>query len=332
MFKKNKKYPLDGKHLNIKDSVEENNSHIKEILDGSHLEKHSVLNHIHKIVMPPITSYVKKKKKKHLQKHGHDNLETNFWLFDGLKRVKIVRENVGKSGALHVIYNFWETVTFFDYISPASWLEAFWVSMLNCKSVRNRYKLIRSILTMSIYKMHHLKNGETIEILEVAAGSSQVLIKTIAFLKKRGIKINAKLIDIDEKSLETAKRLAEKLGISDSIETKVQNLFKYFSTEGDGKKYDIIEMVGIADYLTDEQKYFVYGESNKKLNAGGFLITANISDNPEREFIHTVADWPDMIYRSKEEMEIFIGGSGFNKNLVFTEPLGVYVVAVGEKD
>lgn len=329
MFKK-KKYLLDEKHLKIE--KENDNDLIKEILSNSFLETFSFLNRIHIFVMPFITAFVKRKKHKHFLKHGHSNLKTNFVLFDGLKRVRIVRENVGKSGALHVIYNFWETVTFFDYISPASWLEAFWVSMLNCKSVRNRYKLIRSILSMSIYRVNHLNEGREINVLEVAAGSSQVLIKTIAFVKRKGITVRAKLIDIDDKSLETAKRLAEKLGVLDQIETKTQNLFKYFSTEDDGRKFDIVEMVGIADYLTDEQKDFVYGSTYKKLNKGGFFITANISDNPEREFIHTVADWPDMIYREREEMDKFVSSAGFSKRLVFKEPLGVYVVAVGEKD
>ena len=327
---KKKKYLLDDKHLKI----EKENDHelINEILSNSFLENFSFFNRIHIFVMPFITSFVKRKKHKHFLKHGHSNLKTNFFLFDGLKRVRIVRENVGKSGALHVIYNFWETVTFFDYISPASWLEAFWFSVLNCKAVRNRYKLVRSILSMSIYRVNHINEGREINVLEVAAGSSQVLIKTIAYVKRKGIIVKAKLIDIDEKSLESAKRLAEKLGVADQIETKTQNLFKYFSTEDDGRSFDIVEMVGIADYLTDEQKDFVYGSTYKKLNKGGFFITANISDNPEREFIHTVADWPDMIYRGRDEMDKFVSGAGFSKRLIFKEPLGVYVVAVGEKD
>ncbi len=329
MFKK-KFLPLDGRQLKIQ--TENNHDFIKEIMNGSFLEKFTFVNKIHTLVTPPITSYVKNKKEKHFQKTNSRVLETNFFLFDGLKRIKIVRENGGKAGALAIIYNFWETVTFFELFLPTSWIEVFWASSLNCKSVRNRYKLIRSILSMAIYRRYEINGDKDINILEVAAGSSQVLIRTIAYMKRKGIIIKAKLIDIDEKSLESARHLAERLGVLDQIETKTQNLFKYFSTEDDRRTFDIIEMVGIADYLTDEQKDFVYGSSYKKLHKNGFLITANISDNPEREFIHTVADWPDMIYRKEEEMVDFVVKAGFTKNLVFKEPLGVYVIAVGEKD
>ena len=290
------------------------------------LESLTLVNRIQLAIIPFIVAYVKRKKEKHLQETGLPSLNKNFFLFDGFSsHLQLIRNVAGKSRALLEIYNFFPNLRWYDLFLPSTWVSAFWESLLNAKAVRNRYRLTKSTLLGAL----ELK-GNGARVLELAAGTSQALLETMSLLKSRGIIVHATLVDTDATSLEEARFLARHLGVEDQIETVVQNLVHYLKENYKNKKFDVVEMVGIADYLNEKYLAFVYETSNKILSDGGKFITANICDNPEKDFIHTVIDWPEMFYRDLVHMDQVLRSSGFTPT-VFKEPAEVYVIGVAEK-
>ena len=293
----------------------------------SELEGFSFINRIQLFLMPFIVKYVKGKKEKIEKENGAKVLNSNFFFFDGFSaHVKLIRSVAGKSIALQEIYNFYPNFRWFHIFNPGMMIAAFWEGLLNCKAVRNRYRLTKSTL-MGVLEL----KGSGARVLELAAGTSQALLETISILKKRGIIVYATLVDIDATSLEDAKALAKSLGVEDQVETVVQNLVSYLKENYKSKQFDVVEMVGIADYLNEKYLAYVYGMSNKILSIGGKLITANISDNPEKDFTHIVVDWPSMFYRDIAHMDSVLRQTGFFTPHVFKEPAEVYVIGVGEK-
>lgn len=293
---------------------------------GVELEELTWVNRVQLFLMPYITEIVKRKKERQFLKTGQHQLKTNFLLFDGTPWVMSIRKNAGKAQALTNIYNFFPSWRLIDFLNPVSWLEAFWASVMNCKAVRNRYRYTKSILQSAIT----LSGKDHVRVLELAAGTSQALLETVASFRSKKIDVYVTLVDIDQSSLDNAMKLAESLGVSDLVTTETQNLFVYLKENRKKVNFDVVEMVGIADYLDDKQSVLVYKLSNQVLVDGGKLITSNISDNPEREFVHTVVDWPDMYYREEKVIHDFLCESGFTKPTVFKEP-AMYVIGVAEK-
>lgn len=305
--------------------MEANNIHLT--LMDTELEGYTLVNRIQSFFIPLIVSYVNKKKEKHVAVYGSSVLKSNFLFFDGFSsHVQMIRDTAGKAQSLIEIYNFYKDLKWYQLFFPSTWVAAFWEGLLNCKAVRNRYRLTKSNLASML---EFSGNGST--ILELAAGTAQAMLETMATLKARGIIVYATLVDTDQRSLEEARYLARFLGVEDQIETVVQDLIRYLRVNHNKKHFDVVEMVGIADYLDERQLAFVYHRSNEILKSGGKLITANITNNFEREFTHTVVNWPNMFYREMSHMDQVLRSAGFPMPHVFKEPTGVYVIGVSEK-
>lgn len=294
---------------------------------NSDLEGFGLINRIQLLLIPFIVSFVKRKKEEHFKKTGSYKPKNNFLFFDGFSsHVQSIRDTAGTAAALVGIYNFYPNLRWYHFFFPSTWVAAFWEGLLNCKAVRNRYRLTKSSLLSALEI-----SGNGSRVLELAAGTAQALLETMSLLKSRGIIVYATLVDTNPQSLEEAKALAKFLGVENQIEVVVYNLIHYLKENRDKEKFDVVEMVGISDYLNEKYLAFVYARSNEILKSGGKLITANIADNPEREFTHTVVNWPDMFYREVSHMDDVLRSSGFVNPHVFKEPTEVYVIGVGEK-
>lgn len=250
------------------------------------------------------------------------NINT-FW-FDGLGLSnRAIKEGAASWRALDIIYNY----PFGQARGLQGIVDNFWVGMINAQAVRNRLKLVKQEIRRAILRF---SDNDEIRLLSLAAGSAQGVIEVMAELRDSGIRVRALLVDIDQTALDYAVKLAYRHGVGDQIKTvktsvaQVARISRNFQPQ-------IIEMLGLLDYIPQDKAIRLVGNIYNSLEANGIFLTCNIRHNPERHFLKWVINWP-MIYRTLDELEQIIGGAGFSNYRFINEPLKVHCLVIAQKE
>ena len=185
-------------------------------------------------------------------------------------------------------------------------------------------------MELAIRKIYKNKK-DVIKLFSLASGSARAVIEVMGKLKKQGIIVEAKLLDLNQGALEKSKEIAIENDVLNSISLcrdKVSNFIEYC----DGWRPDIIEMVGFLDYLNDEKALSLFKKIISTMTPGGFFITCNIKDNYERKFITKILNW-DMIYRDEIDLAKLMLESGFlpSRCKIIYEPSLIHGLTMGEK-
>lgn len=240
-----------------------------------------------------------------------------------------VIDNVTNHNALEVLYskgNLFSTKKFLKKI-----FQHVWFNVDNSKGVRNRLKLVRRELKRHLQEIS--SSDKEINIISIASGSSRAVIETInegRYLD--GTKLSVTFLDKNPEAIKYSKGLSETIShenidlewINDTVGNYLRGL--------PNKKFDVVEIVGLLDYFSDEKVVETFKGIHNILQDGGIVITANINHNKEEKFITNVIDWP-MVYRTAEELAVLVNRAGFdyNKMKVFYEPLKVHGMVVAKK-
>lgn len=231
--------------------------------------------------------------------------------------------------ALDIIYNFTG-----DENDP---LADFWVNMRNAQAVRNRLKISKMLIRGGLLRRRELTGRGTkrnpLQLVSLAAGSAQGVIEEVARLKwEDGIVVKVCLIDSDPAAESVVMEKAELHKVIDLITfipERADRFDKFIKSE-----IDMIEMLGLLDYLATPIAVRLCKKIRKHLPEFGYFLTCHIHENPEMEFLRYVIDWgikPHMYYRSKKELSEIMGSAGFPTTSLYTEPHGIHSIAVGVK-
>lgn len=252
------------------------------------------------------------------------DVRTNSLWFDGLcPELRKVKEGAASWKALDQIYN-WR---FNQGYGLGDRLGDFWFGMINAQSVRNRFKLVKEEVRRAIIAC----NGhQEVRILSLACGSAQAIIELIAEFKSKGSYVSAMLLDQDQTALDYAQVLAHRYGVSDRIQVVNATVFR---VSGVAKTFkpQIIEMLGLLDYLPYPTAVKLISKIQEVLPPKGFFLTCNIMHNSEQHFLKWVINWP-MIYRTPQDMAEIVSNGGFNNVRLVSEPLKLHVLAVVQKE
>lgn len=268
--------------------------------------------------------YVRGKKTACKKIGKHSPCINTFW-FDGLGReCRKVKEYATTWRAMDIIYNhpFPERKTLRGYVDEFYW------NSLNCQALRNRLKLIKTELRSAISQIDR-HEGE-VRIMSLACGSAEASIEIIAECKKKGKIIQAILIDIDQDALIKAEKIAEHYGIRDQIITRKDSVYSLSEISRDFKPH-IIEMLGLIDYLPQDEAIHLVRKIQGALEPQGIFLTCNISPNIEQHFLTWVINWP-MIYRSPEDMAEIAVCSGFSDYRIIYEPHKIHGLLIARKN
>lgn len=95
---------------------------------------------------------------------------------------------------------------------------------------------------------------------------------------------------------------------------------------------DIVEMVGLMDYLDDKAATLLIAKIYEHLNQNGSLIFSNINHNPEERFVSKTVNW-DQIYRDPHQLGELLMAGGFDSQhcQIICEPLNIQTVAIALK-
>jgi hypothetical protein len=251
----------------------------------------------------------------------------NSLFFDGLgPGSRAVKACAGQWKALDIIYNhrFYQQ-EFAARGSVAGWIDGFWSGMLNCQAVRNRLLLAKVELKRVILQM----GTDHVHIVSLAAGSAQGVIEVAAELKPCGVRVSLLLMDIEPSALVYAQGLAQEHGVGDQVEVLAGDVRKSIRVIHD-RKPQIVEMIGLMDYLPDPMAIRLIAAIRRGLPEEGVFLTANIYKSFERHFVKWVMDWK-MIYRNPTSLGNILASAGFQEFRLISEPLGIHGIAIAKK-
>ena len=240
-----------------------------------------------------------------------------------------VIDNATNHKALEVLYSRGDLFSikkvgsnFFKYV---------WFNINNSKAVRNRLKFVKRELRNHLEEIS--KYDREISVLSIASGSSRAIIETVRdgeYLK--GTKLSLVFLDKNEQAISYSKDLSTNIShlpiklswIHDTVGNYLRSVPK--------DKFDVVEIVGLLDYFTNDKVVEIFKGIYGLLQDGGIMITSNVNHNIEEKFITNVIDWP-MIYKTAEGLAELANKSGFdyNKMKVFYEPLKVHGMVIAKK-
>jgi len=247
----------------------------------------------------------------------------NCWLGDGLTASgRRVRDGAKTWRALDTVYNFKEGK---GPNAIARLIDTFYMHIRSAQAPRNRLKMAKETLWDAALHIRSERDStlanEPVRILSLAAGSAQGVIEVMDGLRKQGIRCEAFLVDTDPTAIAHARTLANTHGLSDSLQAVVGDVFRFKKLIGDFQP-DIVEMMGLTDYLEDRQAVVLFKLIRMRLHRGGYFFTSNVHPNPERYFLEQVVNWGDMIYRTKHDLKNLLAEAGFLDPKVVPEPHG----------
>ncbi len=98
-------------------------------------------------------------------------------------------------------------------------------------------------------------------------------------------------------------------------------------------KADIVEMMGLLDYLRESLAHPLIRKIRLHLAEGGYFFCCHIHPNSERYFLKYVVNWDSgMLYRTRDEFADVLHQGGFLTPALLTEPHGIHSVSVARKN
>lgn len=233
--------------------------------------------------------------------------------------------NAAAYKALEVMYTFPERKA----KGKVNLTNIFWENFLdNARSIRNRLALVKKEIIDTICTVATKKR--TVHLLSVGSGSARPVLEAVALFNGQ-FSVEVMLIERDKAAIEFSKTLAAEFHINHTTQL-TENFFR-LERESAEFRPDVVELVGLLDYLTEKQAIVLLKKVLQVLVPGGYLIAGNIAPNPEAPFVAKGINWPTMIYRTPQEFRNLLIEAGFPlTNIRITrEPLGIHTLAIVHK-
>ena len=259
--------------------------------------------------------------KKALWKALGRELSINTMWVDGLNETcRYIKEGAATWRALNLIYN--------HTFGKDGLVADFWLGMRNAQGVRNRKRLV---VTLLVQHLRDLAEDGHVRLLSLASGSAQSVIEALLVLKEEGIWVETVLVDVDPGALEHSRELAQLHGLGDQItilEQDLRDLLRLTRALENHPPFHVIEMVGLLEYVKDKTVVSLVRSARSVLSPEGVFLTASITNNPERWFLHWVINW-EMTYRSKGALGQLLLEAGFKDEHceIISEPQEIFHLA-----
>ena len=206
-----------------------------------------------------------------------------------------------------------------------------WLGINNSKAARNRLRLVKREIKRKIVQL--AAEDKEIKIINIASGSARAVLESIDEIPLgNDLKLSAVFIDKNQEAISFSQQLASSHKYFSSFQWVRDTADHFLKTSSQKTKYNIAEVVGLLEYLNNEDASNIFTLVNESLESGGVLITTNIVDNPERRFMSNSIGWK-MIYRSVDELSSLLMGAGFvlDKMKIYYEPQRLHSVIVAQK-
>jgi len=165
---------------------------------------------------------------------------------------------------------------------------------------------------------------QPVHALCLGAGPGRIIIDALLESPESS---HATLVDISSDAFDYGKELAASCGLADRV--------KY--VKGDVRDVKdvldpppvVVKMIGICEYLTDEQIVDIVKSLSDVMAPGGSVVFNSISTAHGTDRFFRRVMGLHMIHRSPEQLSALFAQAGFEQFVSIPEPLGVYHVIVG---
>ncbi len=189
-------------------------------------------------------------------------------------------------------------------------------------ALRNRKRLGATVLT----KLIEESDSDDAHILCLGAGPGITIIEA---LKRANGAAHATLVDISNDAFEYGQQLADSEGVGHKVRYilgDVRNIDDLLH-----EPPDIVTMIGICEYLTDEQIIEIIVAAASVMPAGASIVFNSISKRHGTDRFFRRVFGLHMNHRSPEELQVLMSEAGFMNFTAIPEPLGVYHMIVGRR-
>jgi hypothetical protein len=189
-------------------------------------------------------------------------------------------------------------------------------------ALRNRRLLASRILAELIEQAHN----QPAYVLCLGAGPGHIIIDAIL---QSGCTAKALLVDLNADAFEYGKALADAAGLAKNVnfvQADVRQVGNMLA-----QPPDITKMLGICEYLTDEQIVAIAGALAAVMPSGAPIVfnTLSLAHGTDRFFRRVFG--LKMIHRGARQLGALFEQAGFGGFTAEGEPLGVYEIVVGRK-
>lgn len=190
------------------------------------------------------------------------------------------------------------------------------------RALRNRRRLAAALLTRLI----DASARQPAHVLCLGAGPGHIISDALCQAKAPA---TATLVDLSSDAFDYGKELARRLGLSGRMKFLL----------GDARNIkallaqppDIIKLLGLCEYLSDEQITLIVRAVAEVMPPGAALVTNSLSEAHGTDRFFRRVFGLNMIYRSGRQLAALLAPAGFGDFQAFPEPLGVYNVMVGRR-
>ncbi|MCX6354262.1 MAG: class I SAM-dependent methyltransferase family protein [Candidatus Aureabacteria bacterium] len=192
-------------------------------------------------------------------------------------------------------------------------------------SARNRRRMAVRVLKDLIQKY---RVGGDVHIVGIGTGPGFNVLE--AMVDAETDRVFAYCIDEDSDAFSFGEKLAEQMGLKGRVRYITGNAI---NLEGLLEVVPhVVKMVGILEYLTDDQVMELLRMSHRILPPGGSVLVNSITAHHGVDrYLRRVFNW-HLNYRSPRKILSLFEESGFSDFHLRQDPLGVYAILVGSKN
>ena len=188
--------------------------------------------------------------------------------------------------------------------------------------LRNRRKLGSRLLARLI----DAADRQPAHVLCLGAGPGCIIMDAMRQAARDSV---ATLVDRNTEAFEYGRKLAEEFGLGERVRF-VHGDARHIKPLLD-RPPDVVKMLGICEYLTDEQIRGIASAVAEVMPAGAAIIFNSLSKAHGNDRFFRRVFGLHMIHRSPGELEALMARAGFGDFHSIREPLGVYHVIVGRR-
>jgi SAM-dependent methyltransferase len=189
-------------------------------------------------------------------------------------------------------------------------------------ALRNRRLLAARVLARLIDS----SEGDPVHVLCLGAGAGHVISDALRESRRQA---RATLVDLSTEAFDYGRHLAGEKGTGDRTRFVQGDVCEVAGMLDPPP--DIVKMLGICEYLTDEQVTHIARCVGRVMQQGSTIVFSSLSEAHGTDRFFRRVFGLRMIHRSPAQLQALMGTAGFADFTALAEPLGVYHVIIGRK-